>query len=224
MKPRNEIMASISATASWTAPALGRFHGRELLATRTKSGSGLPQPKTSRKFGNCILAALCATFVTSSVAAALPPDWQQEQRFDVAAPGIVKFSLPAETLNAARPALEDLRLYDNAGNELPFFIERPAPVAKVVQPAKSFQVSLNANTTVITLETGLAQPLDGVAPRAIRREPVARGGSAGHVAPAAAHRGRLAHATGSVHRRAGFCRRHRNDADGTSTLNHHRAE
>ncbi len=95
--------------------------------------------------------------------AALPSDWQHEQRFDVTAPGLVKFSLPTETLSAARPALEDLRLYDDAGNEVPFFIERPAPVAKVVQPAKSFQVSLNANTTVIRLETGLTQPLDGVA-------------------------------------------------------------
>jgi hypothetical protein len=97
-----------------------------------------------------------------SLNAALPSDWRHEQRFDATAPGLVKLSLPAETLNAARPALEDLRLYDDAGNELPFFIERPAPVAKVVQPAKSFQVSLNANTTVITLETGLGQPLDGV--------------------------------------------------------------
>ena len=105
--------------------------------------------------------ALALTF--SLRATALPSDWQHEQRFDVTAPGLVKFGLPAETLNAARPALEDLRLYDDAGNELPFFIERPAPVARVVQPAKSFQVSLNANTTVITLETGLAPPLDGVA-------------------------------------------------------------
>jgi hypothetical protein len=97
-----------------------------------------------------------------SVNAALPSDWQHEQSFNMTAPGLVKFSLPAEILNAVRPALEDLRLYDDAGNELPFFIERPSPVARVVQPAKLFQVSLNANTTIITLETGLAQPLDGV--------------------------------------------------------------
>ena len=119
-------------------------------------------------------AALCRDAATKSLCvgtllicisatAALPSDWQHEQRFEVAAPGLVKFSLPTETLNAARPALEDLRLYDSAGNELPFFIERPALAAKIVRPAKSFQVSLNANTTVITLETGLTQPLDGVA-------------------------------------------------------------
>ena len=108
------------------------------------------------------LLCICSLLICISATAALPSDWQHEQRFDVATPGLVKFSLPAETLNAARPALEDLRLYDDAGNELPFFIERPAPVAKVIRPAKSFQVSFNANTTVITLETGLTQPLDSV--------------------------------------------------------------
>lgn len=92
----------------------------------------------------------------------MPSDWQHEQHFEVAAPGLLKFSLPAETLNASRAALEDLRLYDNAGNELPFFIERPTPASKTIQAAKSFQVALKANTTIITLETGLAQPLDGV--------------------------------------------------------------
>ena len=60
------------------------------------------------------------------------------------------------------PALEDLRLYDQAGNEVPYLIERPAQVAKAAQAVKALQVSLNASTTVITLETGLAQPLDGV--------------------------------------------------------------
>ena len=42
-------------------------------------------------------------------------------------------------------------------------IERPVPAGKSCKRRKSFQVSLNASTTVITLETGLAQPLiDGV--------------------------------------------------------------
>jgi hypothetical protein len=105
----------------------------------------------------------CALLIgISATAANLPSDWQHEQLFKISTAGLVKISLPVETLDAARPAFEDLRLYDDAGNEVPYLIERPAPVAKVVQPAKSFQVSLNANTTVIALETGLAQPLDSV--------------------------------------------------------------
>ena len=98
----------------------------------------------------------------SATAARLPSDWQHSQSFGVSTAGLVKISLPVETLDAARPALEDLRLFDDAGNEVPYLIERPAPVPKTVQAAKSFQVSLNENSTVITLETGLAQPLDGV--------------------------------------------------------------
>jgi hypothetical protein len=104
--------------------------------------------------------ALPACF--STAAANLPSDWRHEQSFDVSTTGLLKISLPVETLDDARPALEDLRLYDDAGNEVPYLIERPVPLTKAVRAAKSFQVSLNANTTVITLQTGLAQPLDGV--------------------------------------------------------------
>ncbi|HEX7618094.1 MAG TPA: hypothetical protein VF480_05165, partial [Verrucomicrobiae bacterium] len=163
MKHRNEIMASAGATASWTAPALWRFAGSELLALRVKSGRGLPHSTTLRKFGCFLRAATCAVIAAlaaPSIAAALPSDWQHTQQFDVSAPGLVKISLPVETLDAARPALEDLRLYDEAGNELPFLITRPVPSAKAVQGARSFQVSLNAAATVITMETGLTQPLD----------------------------------------------------------------
>ena len=106
--------------------------------------------------------ALAATCVLSAQAAAPPSDWQHEQQFEVAAPGLVKLSLPTATLDAARPGLEDLRLYADAGLEVPYLVERPKPSPKVVRDAKTFQVSVNAAKTVLTLETGLAQPLDGV--------------------------------------------------------------
>lgn len=112
------------------------------------------------KIQNKLLAALALVSVS---AAALPTDWQHAQTFEVAAPGLVKFSLPTDTLSAARPALEDLRLHDAEGNELPFFIERPTPAGKTARAAKTFSTALNASSTVITLETGLAQPLDAVA-------------------------------------------------------------
>lgn len=102
------------------------------------------------------------TIGLSAGAAGLPSDWQHEQSFAVSTTGLIKISLPVTTLDAARPALEDLRLYDDAGNEIPFVIEHPKPSPKIIRPAKSFQVSLNASNTVITLETGLSQPLDAV--------------------------------------------------------------
>jgi hypothetical protein len=98
----------------------------------------------------------------SAGAANLPSDWQRQQAFDLSTTGLVKISLPVETLDSARPRLEDLRLCDDAGNEIPYLIERPAPAPRIVQEAKSFRLSLNPDNTVITLETGLTQPLEGV--------------------------------------------------------------
>ena len=134
------------ALASCTAPALGRFDiPRRFLFARTASLG--------------VLAAACAL---AGQAASLPSDWQHEQRFEASAPGLVKLSLPPATLDAARPALEDLRLYDDAGVEVPCLIVRPRPAGKIIQAAKSFEASVSASMTVITIETGLDQPLDGV--------------------------------------------------------------
>ncbi len=109
-----------------------------------------------------LLCTFALVWGFSTSAAGLPADWQHEQPFNVPASGLVKLSLPVETLDAARPALEDLRLCDDAGNEVPYLIEHPVPVVKVVQNVKSFHVSLTASNTAIVLETGLAQPLDDV--------------------------------------------------------------
>jgi Protein of unknown function (DUF3999) len=114
-----------------------------------------------RRLNNFLCGGTLALGVSMN-AANLPADWQHEQAFDISTTGLVKISLPVGTLDAARPALEDLRLYDDAGNEVPYLVERPVPSPNRVQRAKSFQVFLNANATVITLESGLAQPLDAV--------------------------------------------------------------
>ena len=119
--------------------------------------------KQLNKFWTSRLCTFALALSFSVQASGLPSEWQHDQPFNVPAAGLLKLSLPVETLDAARPALEDLRLYDNAGNEVPYLIERPVPVVKVVQHVKSFHVSLNLNNTVIVLETGLTQPLDDVA-------------------------------------------------------------
>jgi len=94
--------------------------------------------------------------------AAPPADWPYEQHFVTPASGLVKLSLPAQTLDAARGGLEDLRLYDENWTEVPYLVERPGPAARITGAPKSFRVSLTANSTVVTMETGLGQPLDGV--------------------------------------------------------------
>ena len=118
-----------------------------------------------KRLNSFLINGVCGSLllaVLSAPGANLPSDWQHEQTFNVSTTGLVKINLPVETLDAARPALEDLRLYDDAGNEVPYLIEQPMPAPKIVRSTKSFQVSLSANNTVILLETGLAQPLDAV--------------------------------------------------------------
>ena len=114
------------------------------------------------KHDNNFLCACVLAITVSASASNLPSDWQHEQQFTVSRSGLTKISLPAQTLNAARSGLEDLRLYDGAGNEIPYVIEHPMPSPKDVRAAKSFSVSLNPANTVITLENGVDQPFDAV--------------------------------------------------------------
>lgn len=95
-------------------------------------------------------------------AAALPAEWESVQSFDMPVAGLAKISIPVHTLDQARPSLQDLRLYDDSGREVPFLIERPRPAAKVTQPVKSFQAVLSGNQTTLLLETGMSQPIEAI--------------------------------------------------------------
>lgn len=103
--------------------------------------------------------------LTESPRAAAPPSplpeaWRQVQTIEVAGAGLVKVSLPLETLDAARAGLEDLRLLDAEGKEIPYLIERPLQSAATVFPARSFEARIRGDTTVLTLETGQIQPVE----------------------------------------------------------------
>src|SRR5207253_2780911 len=70
---------------------------------------------------------------------------------------------PPETLGLARAGLEDLRLLDPAGREVPFVFTLPAPpVPPTMRPAKGFRDLLNNATTELVIETGTTMPLEGV--------------------------------------------------------------
>ena len=92
----------------------------------------------------------------------LRPDWKNIQPLDIATPGLVKFSLPVETLDAARPGLEDLRIYDGAGREVAYLIERPTSPPPVLQAAKDFRFRLEPPNTILEITTGLVQPIDAL--------------------------------------------------------------
>jgi uncharacterized protein DUF3999 len=106
-------------------------------------------------------AALCCV-LAAPVWSGTFSNWQYRQDISLAAPGLIKLELPAETLDVARPGLEDLRILDPAGGEVPFMIERGSPTGKTARDAKSFGVSMGATFTILTIETGVTAPLDGV--------------------------------------------------------------
>lgn len=95
-------------------------------------------------------------------AADVPSEWKQQQDVGVPGPGLIRLNIPIEALGASRPELEDLRLYDPDGRELSYVVEQVLPTGRIAREPRTFDVSLVPNSTVITLETGLAEPIDGV--------------------------------------------------------------
>ena len=100
--------------------------------------------------------------ICASACALAPAEWRFVQTLDVPAAGLIRLELPPETLGAARANLEDVRLVDGAGQEVPFLIERPVPEATRQQSPKSFRVSMEDSATVVVLESGMVAPVAAV--------------------------------------------------------------
>ncbi len=108
------------------------------------------------------IAASLLLSASAAIAAEFPSAWKNVQPVTVDKTGLVRLSVPLETLDAARPGLEDLRLYDSSGREVPFIIERPLLAPNAVMPAKNFRVALVGNSTVATMENEIAEPIDSI--------------------------------------------------------------
>jgi hypothetical protein len=101
-------------------------------------------------------------FLGNVISAELPSDWKNVQQLEIRKTELIKLSLPVETLDAAKAGLEDLRIFDPDGHEVPYFLDRPIPAQKPVRNPKSFHVSLQPGSTIIHLETGLEGPTESV--------------------------------------------------------------
>lgn len=110
----------------------------------------------------CGLAGFIPLLYATSLLAFAPSEWRQTQTINVPAPGLVRVNLPAPTLNAAHPGLEDLRIVDAAGNQVPYLIERPVPNPESMLRPKEFRSTIEAGATRLTLETGTTTPIAGV--------------------------------------------------------------
>lgn len=77
-------------------------------------------------------------------------------------PGLTRLDLPAATLDAARPNLEDLRLLDPTGREVPYAIERPVAGTIVTHRPRQLITQLQNQQTRLHLTTGVTEPLDAI--------------------------------------------------------------
>ncbi len=106
-------------------------------------------------FGACLLCLAARS-------AELPAAWKNSQPVTLAQPGIVRFSVPLDTLDAARAGLEDLRIHDAQGREVPFDLDRPVQHAVLTAAPRKFGSKIEGTSTVALIETGQAQPVVGV--------------------------------------------------------------
>jgi hypothetical protein len=118
----------------------------------------------SRTAPNLPLALASLALLVARVTAAVDPgDWKIRQSVSIPAPGVIRLALPVTTLDASHPNLDDLRLIDPAGNEVPFLLERatrPAPPA--ARRPVSFQPSLTDAATTLLIEAEAGMPLDAI--------------------------------------------------------------
>ncbi len=110
-----------------------------------------------------LLLALCAV---SGQTAIVPTEWPQRQALTVAAPGLVKITLPAATFDGAQPDLSDLRVVDPSGREVPYLLDRDL-TARAVEPSRagapqSFQATIKGDTTQLLCATGTAALLESI--------------------------------------------------------------
>ena len=86
-------------------------------------------------------------------------EWRTTQDLPGVRPGLVVVTLPGETLDAAKAGLEDLRLLDPAGREVPWTPERTPHARPGPRPAGSFETVLVDGATELRIVTGLDEPL-----------------------------------------------------------------
>ena len=91
-----------------------------------------------------------------------PNEWRNTQALAVPAKGLVRANVPATTLDAAQPGLEDLRIIDSAGNQLPYLIERLLPDSESTIRPTEFHSTIENGATQLNLKTGTSAPIIGV--------------------------------------------------------------
>ncbi|MDD2765471.1 MAG: DUF3999 family protein, partial [Opitutaceae bacterium] len=88
--------------------------------------------------------------------------WGFRQEVSIDRPGLVQVVLPAETLDAARADLGDLRLIDPTGVERAFALEHAERAALHLRPPESLTSSVEDAATVFVIKTGTEDPVSAL--------------------------------------------------------------
>src|SRR6266704_6855961 len=106
-----------------------------------------------------VIGALTIFVAAQTCLAFAPNEWRNTQALDIPAAGLVHVNLPAATLDAAQPGLEDLRIVDSKGDQVPYLIERLVPDAEsMIRPAE-FRSTIDNGATHLILKTGMSAPI-----------------------------------------------------------------
>jgi hypothetical protein len=110
----------------------------------------------------CVIVALAIIIAAPTCLAFDPNEWRNTQAVEVPAKGLVRVNLPAPTFDAAQAGLEDLRIVDSKGNQVPYLIERLLPDPESAIRPTEFRSTIENGATHLNLKTGTSAPINGV--------------------------------------------------------------
>src|SRR5215468_2133040 len=109
-----------------------------------------------------VIIALTILIAAQTCPAFDPHEWRNTQALEVPTKGLVRVNVPAATLDAAQPGLEDLRIIDSTGNQVPYLIERLLPDSETTIRPTEFRSTIENGATQLDLKTGTGAPIIGV--------------------------------------------------------------
>ena len=119
-------------------------------------------PRFHRLRNVCAVVGLTIVVVAQTSLSFDPNEWRNTQALEVPAQGLVRINVPVATLDVAQPGLEDLRIIDSTGNQVPYLIERVLPDAESAIRPTEFRSTIENGATHLTLKTGTGAPISGV--------------------------------------------------------------
>jgi Protein of unknown function (DUF3999) len=119
-------------------------------------------PRSHLLHNFCAIVALTMLVAAATSLAFDPNEWRNTQALEIPAKGLVRVNVPAATLDAAQPGLEDLRIVDSTGNQVPYLIERLLPDPESTIGPTEFRSTIENGATRLVLKTGTSGPIIGV--------------------------------------------------------------